>query len=222
MESCVCKNTREKTHRIQRLFQNSGIPIRYLYKRLKEFETDFSKDSGITASLMAAYDEANHYVEIFKDSMQNNGSGLYIYGPAGTGKTMLASLIVNEIILEYQTRALFINITRDFFSPIRSTYNSENEQYGKGEKIFNKIASAELLVIDDFGVQSDSEWEKRTLYDLINIRYERVLPTIITSNEEPRKWKELFAGRIYSRLEEVSEMIFIESIDYRSRLKKHQ
>lgn len=220
IETCVCKSTREKTRNIQKLFQKSGIPIRYLYKKLDHFETDFTDNHEITVSLMAALDMAHQYTDEFDLQGKEKGLGLYIYGPAGTGKTMLACLILNEIILEYQANVLFINITRDFFDPIRSTYNIENKKYGKGEEIFNKIANADLLVIDDFGVQSDSEWEKRTLYDLINIRYEKVLPTILTSNEEPKKWKELFNGRIYSRLEETTDTIFIESLDYRGRISK--
>ncbi len=218
---CVCKNTRETVKKIQKIFQNSHIPEKYIYSRLDSFQTDFSDDPGIRTSLLAAFDMAINYLENYRQISLENRSGLYIYGPTGTGKTMLASLILNELIYEYQVKSTYINITRDFFNPIRATFNTENAMYGKGEEIYNKIAQSDVLVIDDFGVQADSEWEKRTLYDLINARYESMKPTIITSNEEPKKWKDLFNGRIFSRLEEMTNPIFIESMDFRTRFNKH-
>lgn len=71
------------------------------------------------------------------------------------------------------------------------------------------------LLLDDFGVQADSEWEKRTLYDLIDARWENRLLTIITSNKNPNEFKELFDGRIYSRLAGMTTVVVLTGKDYR-------
>jgi len=71
-------------------------------------------------------------------------------------------------------------------------------------------------------VQADSEWEKRTLYDLIDARYENQSPTIITSNIPPENWKELFDGRVFSRLQEMTHFYGMIADDYRNNYRDDQ
>ena len=39
-----------------------------------------------------------------------------------------------------------------------------------------------LLVIDDLGAEKPTEWSQQVLYSVLNARYERKLPTILTTN----------------------------------------
>lgn len=213
---CSCKKTRVKIDRIKRIISNSNLPLKYQYKRVSEFNIDFP-DEMVSGTMAIAVDEVRHFIESYDKRKPGRHKGMYFFGPPGTGKTMLASIAANELVLRYQSSVMYAKISRDFFNRIRATFNTESSTYGKSEDIFKKLASADLLILDDFGVQADSEWEKRTLYDLIDARYETQSPVIITSNSTPDEWKNLFNGRIYSRLLEMTNFIDMIADDYRQK-----
>lgn len=103
------------------------------------------------------------------------GMGLYIHsGTKGSGKTMLACCLLNEIAQRYTVSMKFVNIL-DFLEMTKKGFNGENEEV-------NAVRSAGLLVLDDIGVQMSREWIETVLYHLINERYINRRPTIYTSN----------------------------------------
>ena len=213
LRQCPCKNARTKIENIHRLFKKSNIPNKYRYRRISEFKIE---DSDSDKELFIALDFAMEFIKNFNKTQQHP-NGLYFFGTTGTGKTMLSCLILNEIVIQYEAEVRYIKITRDFFNRIRASFNVESETYGRGDDIFHTLADQDVLVIDDFGVQADSEWEKRTLYDLIDARYESQKPTIITSNVQPDEWSGLFDGRVFSRLKEMVRFLPMVADDYRNR-----
>lgn len=125
-------------------------------------------------------------------------------------------MILNELIMVQKRTCRYIKISRDFFQQLRATFNNDSGTYGRTDSVFNEIARQDVLVIDDFGIQSDSEWEQRMLYDLVDARYESELPTIITSNIDLDAVRNLFKGRIYSRFTEMLHTVeFFNVRDYR-------
>jgi len=220
IKPCECKTPRDALARVRELFNHSNIPAKYRYHRLKEFNLhpqypNPTKDPQLEAAkrqaqiaLTGAFDRARHFIEGL------DPKGLFLIGPPGTGKSILASMILNELIITRKMQCRYVKISRDFYAQIRATFNSDSSQ--RTETVFNDIARQDVLVIDDFGVQSDSEWEQRMLYDLIDARYEAELPTIITSNIELETVRNLFKGRIYSRLTEMLHLVeFFNVRDFR-------
>jgi len=82
-----------------------------------------------------------------------------------------------------------------------------------------EFADIDVLVIDDFGVQKDSDWVNSKLYDLIDSRYEKEKITLLTSNSPLSDWKEKGEGRVYSRLCEMTHEIKLECPDYRLKFQ---
>ena len=194
------------------------IPKKYIYRRLDEFKIN-SNEPKVKQCLTQAIDNAYFFLKEIEKYPKEFISGWYFYGNPGTGKTFLASLILNECIITKQLTARYVNVTRDFLNIIRSTYNVESNIYGQGEDFFNVISNVDILLIDDFGVQKDSDWEQRMLYDLIDSRYESEKLTLITSNLEPKEIKSLFSGRIHSRLKEMTREQDLIGEDYRDNYK---
>lgn len=116
-------------------------------------------------------------------------NGAYLYGKTGRGKTHAACgairafvqrhiIEVEEEHLYYGPRARFVNVPV-WFSEIRAIY----DRRGKSEReVFDRYARCSLLVLDDLGKGSKSEWAVERLYLLLDYRCNERLPTIITSN----------------------------------------
>lgn len=235
IRACECKTPRDTLGRVRELFNQSNIPFKYRYHRLKEFnlQPQYPNPTGSSelesakkiaaVALTAAYDKARHFIEAqakLHNTTHNVApqdlKGLFLIGPPGTGKSLLAAMILNELILTARLSCRYVKISRDFFSQLRATFSNDSGSYGKTDSVFNDIARQDILVIDDFGIQSDSEWEQRMLYDLVDARYEAELPTIITSNVDLDTVKNLFKGRIYSRFTEMLHLVEFFSVrDYR-------
>lgn len=239
IRACECKSPRDGLSRVRELFNQSNIPAKYRFHRLVEFNHEpqypnptrspelESVKRAAQVALTAAYDKALHFIEGQK-RLQSPGQnvsaadlkGLFLIGPPGTGKSLLAAMILNELIMTARLSCRYIKISRDFFQQLRATFNNDSGTYGKTDTVFNDIARQDILVIDDFGIQSDSEWEQRMLYDLVDARYESELPTIITSNIDLEAVKSLFKGRIYSRFTEMLHIVeFFHVRDYRQDMK---
>ena len=215
LSPCLCRPIRHSLALIKDLYAKSNIPPKYRFRRIKEFET-YHPDPEMAKCLIQALDNARLFLEDIKKKTDFI-RGWYFYGPSGSGKTLLSCLMLNECILSFQNQARYTKITRDFFNQMKASFNLESSFYGKGANLFNEISNAEILVIDDFGVQKDSDWEQRTLYDLIDYRYEYNKTTIITSNTAPKELNPLFGGRILSRLKEMTRFQDLISTDYRDK-----
>ncbi|MCS6984541.1 MAG: ATP-binding protein [Leptospiraceae bacterium] len=225
--ACPCRPARLRYEKTLQLLQQSKIPKKFLYRRLVDFET--KSDSEIEEQYrLVALDEARQTIEQFQHQ-EGERRGLYIFGPPGTGKTLLGCIILNELAMRYLLPVRYVKITRDFFNRIRNTFISESQEYGQAESIFRELAEVEVLLLDDFGVQADSAWEQRTLYDLIDIRYENEKATIITSNTSLSEAGKDLVGttlnaglvsmyqRIISRLREMTTEVKLITTDYREK-----
>ena len=108
---------------------------------------------------------------------------------------MLACCIVNALIQRRNVCVKFISIP-DFLELTKKKYKGIVDK----EEI-DSITGAELLIVDDIGVEMKKEWIDTELFRLIDSRYNRKLVTIFTSNLpiEELKIDERIADRINAR-----------------------
>lgn len=209
MLPCVCHNARMELGRVEYLVKKAGIPSRYKYRTLdKRMDTS-------ELSFLAAFDWAETLVNSWDNSAGKKRQGLYLWGGTGSGKTLLACAILNELIFRYGLECKYAKINRDFLSTIRDSYQKESELHGMEQTIKKQFTEVEVLVLDDFGANKESDWANSQLYDLIDARYEEEKVTILTSNIPPTDWKDKAEGRIFSRLLEMTEQIHLDCPDYR-------
>jgi DNA replication protein DnaC len=117
---------------------------------------------------------------------------LIFLGGYGSGKTHLAAAIAN-----YRAGLgeppLFIMVP-DLLDHLRATFNpNSNVAF---DRRFDDIRTAPLLVLDDLGTQSMTPWVREKLYQLFNYRYNRELPTVISTADSMDEMD----ARIRSRL----------------------
>ncbi len=152
-------------------------------------------------SLKSALNSAMHFAQ------EANG-WLLLIGPYGCGKTHLAAAIANEAV-QKNTQTLFLTVP-DLLDWIRFSYQQAEQSY---EERFEEIRNIALLILDDLGTQNTTPWAQEKLYQIINHRYVKQLPTVITTNQNLNE----IDGRISSRLHDPSlvTMIRIIAPDYR-------
>ena len=103
------------------------------------------------------------------------GIGLYIHGRVGTWKSTNASGIARTLLLS--GRSVVMTSALKILSDVRETFDSRSS----AKEELNRYLRCEVLVLDDLGKESASPWSVMTLFDIVNTRYEAMLPTIYTS-----------------------------------------
>ncbi len=118
-------------------------------------------------------------------------------GSCGTGKNHLAVSLAKSIIRNHLASVELTDVmrlTRAVKAP-GATMPRQPE-----ESVLDHYSSLDLLVIDEVGVQFGSPAEMTILHEVINARYESVLPTILISNLPPEQLKEFISDRIFDRV----------------------
>ena len=100
-------------------------------------------------------------------------------GNIGTGKTHLASGIVQHVIRQHGAVAV-ITTAAEIIRVFKRSM-ARDSGYTEGD-VINELASFDLLVIDEIGAQKGSEYELGVLHEIVDRRYQMVLPTVVVSN----------------------------------------
>lgn len=140
------------------------------------YESKFSLDDG--EGDRSAFRIFKNYADCFETALEEN-HGLLIYGNVGSGKTFAAACITNQV-LENGYTAYFTN-----FAEIKNNlWNAENKQ-----AFIKDVCSYDLLVIDDFGTESDSSYTNEIVTNIFDTRVTKQKPMILTSNFTPEQLK---------------------------------
>jgi DNA replication protein DnaC len=204
---CPCRGARTRLNATKKAFRESQIPKRYLWKFIEDFTTEDIPKAGQILGMISA----------IRDS---STKGFYLWGAAGGGKTLLACIALQELMLKYGLGGKYIDLSRQFFQRLKNSFDSSNENEETAGDILEELIRIPFLVIDDFGVQRNTEWESEMLYNLIDSRYTEERLTIVTSNYHLSKYKEVASGRVHSRLQEMCSIIHVDLPDFRARFSR--
>ena len=84
---------------------------------------------------------------------------------------------------------------------IRDTWRKDSDV--SESAVVNRYARADLLIVDEVGAQFGSEGERVQLFDILDQRYQQMLPTLIITNLNPQELRECLGDRSYDRLMEI-------------------
>ncbi len=102
---------------------------------------------------------------------------LILSGNYGTGKSHLAAGIVFDVLLSGES-AMFVPWV-EHLDAIRDSFGNRKTSTAELMAVFT---DPYLLAIDDLDKEPPSDWTHKTLYKIINYRYNHNLPTVITLN----------------------------------------
>lgn len=177
-------------------------------KTLSQF--DFSAAPGVNRTLIQ---------DLATCAFIPRHENILLCGPTGVGKSHLANALAIEAL------------KRDFRVTSRPTHRLLTELHaaranGAHSRLFARLLNCDLLVLDDFGLQSLSPQAVQDLYEIITERYERG-SLIITSNRAFEEWAEIFnndllASAALDRLTHHAHPLIIRGDSYRQRNRRKE
>ena len=198
---CICKEREIQEKRLHTLVERSNLSAM----------ADMTFDSFIgEAKESPAFRRAQAFAA-------HPEGWLVLMGDYGTGKTHLAAAIGNYRLHEAGEPALFI-VVPDLLDRLRAAYAPESEV--SHDDLFESVRQAPLLILDDLGTQSSTQWAQEKLFQLLNHRYVHRLPSVITTNHS----LDQIGGRLASRMSDphVSVCVVLEAGDFRGGLGEHR
>ncbi len=209
---CPCYPFRMKRYHIDKYIQKSGIPARFRFKFLQDFKERYNNGQPIPGArlLKSYFSTLIDNIHEKKESIK----GFYFWGKPGRGKTYFAYILLNELIFQFVKPGKFISLSKSF-QELRHTFDEGSETQGQAMPMIDMLSHVPFLVIDDFGVQRNTEWELEILYNLIDARCANRRLTFVTTNQKVDDLKELAQGRIYSRFLEMCRIIEVSGHDFR-------
>lgn len=205
----------EQSHEAQKkAFQEKKLSdsIRKMFGELPERFRDRTFETFIeNAQNRAALKDSKQFSSEFP-----NHSSLLFIGPVGTGKTHLAAAIAHEQIKK--SRSVLFGTVPSLLSRIKATYSDD---HGTEQEVMSIFFRCSLLVLDDLGKEKVSEWVEERMYEIVNGRYERNLPIVITTNVGLKAVKDRYRMNgvaIVSRLHEMCPRgVMLNGPDYRMK-----
>ena len=155
---------------------------------LREFT--FAHDNGINPEIEKAKNYVTHWEEIKSKAM-----GLLLWGDVGTGKSFFAGCVANAL-LDKGVPVLMTNFAK-ILNSLTGIYPQDRNEF------INSLNQYSLLIIDDLGVERNSEFALEQVFHVIDSRYRSMKPMIITTNltlEELKHPEDLAHSRIYDRI----------------------
>ena len=163
-------------------FARSNVPYEFANKGIKEFNTSLYNNTKFAEDSLRA---ACTYIRKFKELNTN----LYIYSKsAGSGRTKLGCLILNEIMKRYNMPGKYILmpiLINDLKKQIK-----QDDPYNQKNSLRSAIDTP-LLVLDDLGdeVNSKNGWIDEVLLRILNEREKSKSLTIYISRFTPDQLK---------------------------------
>lgn len=205
---CPC----QQDNSIDQRQKKSGLSLKLKNARFQD--TQFSKyKPKDRQNSEAVYTMVQKYLANLMENLKTVGKspeGLFIHGETGSGKTHLLGCMANKLI-ENNVDLLYM-VYADLLDRIRETYNDSKAE--TESSILRRINNVPVLLIDDLGMEKNSEFAQKYLGQIIDHRYRNMLPTIITSNFtlselKDRSKNDMYGERVIWRCVETSSIFHL-------------
>lgn len=128
------------------------------------------------------------------DQMVEKDQGLIFWGSVGTGKSFAAACIANYLL----DRKVPVVMTS--FVKLLEVFQSGRDEE---TSILNRLGYAKLVIFDDLGAERGTDYALEKVYNIVDSRYRKNLPMILTTNltiEDMKSEVDMRYRRIYDRV----------------------
>lgn len=141
--------------------------------------------------------------------------GIMLQGNVGVGKTFMVLAAMSKIaqLNEEQGQSISWRLwsVADILVEMRENFGKNAD----GMTAVEKARTADVLVLDDLGAEKYSEWAEAALFSIIDDRYVRMAPIIITTNLTLDEISARLGDRIASRLAHMCTTLELSGNDRR-------
>lgn len=131
-------------------------------------------------------------------AMLGKGFTVCLTGTRGNGKTQIGVDFIRHATSRGKS-ARFISAQR-MFMLFKGAFDDDAKQ--TEIQVLDSLRRPALLVIDEIGQRTESAWENRTFFELLNARYNDMSDTILTANLAPEELQANLGPSIISRMQE--------------------
>ena len=197
---CECQHESDELARKERLFKNCHLPSSAIDCRFETFD--------VRPGIEEAFAKAKLLAE---------GSGelqwLTLMGLCDVGKSHLAMAVAQAWLA--MGRKVRYAAVPELLDDLRNAYNPDSEISYETE--FEIIKAADLLVLDDLGMESPTPWAQEKLDLIVELRSRENKALMVTTNQPLTK----ISQRIASRLQRfvpgaIIPIVAEEYVQYRS------
>jgi DNA replication protein DnaC len=226
------------------LLRNSNIPRRFLGLEPKDI---IDRSSNFPEEVATWIDDSvgGHVIKQV-GNIGVNGVGLLFDGGPGIGKTTHAVVAAMEFIRRLpddevkaahilgmnakdyglKARPIYYMTYPEFLSRKKATFDADGEDKREmsyeidgfhGRAKFDWL-NVRVLVIDDLGKEYGSKYDDSSFDEILRLRYDKALPTIITTNVRLEDWEAQYKEAMASFANEAFVRVPIVGSDLRSAL----
>lgn len=216
------KEAKERNERLERnRLMAASLRRQYMQEELIQsasfdifFSTVFT-DEYDTPESRRLYKIATRYVEHF-DTLLKENKGMIFFGPTGTGKTFTAACIANALL------DMGVPVIMTSLAKLTDSIDF-NDASKSATSIIEGINKADLLIVDDLGVERSTSFAMEKQYEFINGRYASKKPMILTTNltlDQLLKSSSIDLQRVYERIYESSYLVSFNGSSLRKKRAK--
>lgn len=176
---------------LERKLGRASIPPRFAVKTFNDYQV---KTKEQQRALRMCKDYADNF-----EQYRKAGTSILLLGDVGTGKTHLAASIANQVVRETKFTAVYTTAST-IVRHVKSTFDKESD-LTEGQ-VYALYSTMDLLVIDEVGVQNATEFELTVMFEVVNSRYEEMMPTMVISNRSIADLPKYLGDRVVDRLRE--------------------
>ncbi|MHC8404322.1 ATP-binding protein [Pseudomonas sp. TMB3-21] len=181
----------DSAERVNSALVATGITPRFADSMFANYRAD---SSAMAQALAICKGYADNFGDHYRD-----GRNLLLCGNVGTGKTHLASSIVQQVVRQLGAVAVITSAAEI----IRVFKGSMDRSAGYSERdVIAELADLDLLVIDEVGAQAGTAYELAVLHEVFDRRYQLVRPTVVVSNMDAKGLGQYIGERALDRLRE--------------------
>lgn len=189
--------------RLEDVLRRSCLPERFVGRTFDSYEAE-------TPAQQKALRLVRSFAETF-DQHERVGTTLMLAGNRGTGKSHLACAAIQALA---PSRFGLYLTTMGLLRMVRETWRKDAKR-SEGE-VLAELARVDLLVVDEVGVQYDTEGERVLLFEILDRRYLDLKPSILITNLRLDDFRSFVGERITDRLRETGKWIPFEWDSHRT------
>lgn len=147
-----------------------------------------------------------------------DGSMIVLAGDRGRGKTQIATWLAWQRGQQGRPCGIYAKAF-DLFSDVKGTWGKLSAD--SETNVMDRYKNAAFLCLDECHERGETDWENRTMRNVLDHRYDSCLPTVLIGNwKEPQDICDSLGASITDRITETGGVVWCKWESYRTAAKE--